>query len=62
MTTIRIKQIVKEVLSTNLVDWLSKSQIQLIELEVEVAEIDEKSVCEFIFDKSVTFQCSLMDD
>lgn len=62
MSVSKIKEIVKEVLSTNLVDWLSKSQIQLIELEVEVAEIDEKSVCEFIFDKSVTFQCSLMDD
>jgi len=62
MTVSKIKKTVKEILTTNLVDWLSKSQIQLIELEVEVAEIDEKSVCEFIFDKSVTFQCSLMDD
>jgi len=62
MTTSRIKQIVKEVLTINLVDWLSKSQIELIEIEVEVHEIAEKDVCEFIFDKSVTFQCSLMDD
>jgi hypothetical protein len=62
MTVSKIKKTVKEILTTNLVDWLSKSQIQLIELEVEVAEIDEKSVCEFIFDKSVTFQCSLLDD
>ena len=62
MTVSKIKEIVNEVLTINLVDWLSKSQIQLIELEIEVAEIDEKDVCEFIFDKSVTFQCSLMDD
>jgi|TARA_B100000902_G_scaffold395659_1_gene454730 hypothetical protein len=60
MTVSKIKKTVKEILTTNLVDWLSKSQIQLIELEVEVAEIDEKSVCEFIFDKSVTFKCSLL--
>ena len=62
MTVSKIKKTVKEILTTNLVDWLSKSQIQLIELEVEVAEIDEKSVCEFIFDKSITFKCSLLDD
>ena len=62
MTVNKIKKTVKEILTTNLVDWLSKSQIQLIELEVEVAEIDEKSVCEFIFDKSITFKCSLLDD
>jgi len=62
MTVSKIKEIVNEVLTINLVDWLSKSQIQLIELEIEVAEISEKDVCEFIFDKSVTFQCSLMDD
>jgi hypothetical protein len=62
MTVSKIKEIVNEVLTINLVDWLSKSQIQLIELEIEVAEIGEKDVCEFIFDKSVTFQCSLMDD
>ena len=62
MTVSKIKEIVKEVLSINLVDWLTKSQIQLIELEIEVGEIGEKDVCEFIFDKSVTFQCSLMDD
>jgi hypothetical protein len=60
MTVSKIKKTVKGILTTNLVDWLSKSQIQLIELEVEVAEIDEKSVCEFIFDKSVTFKCSLL--
>ena len=62
MTVSKIKEIVNEVLTINLVDWLSKSQIQLIELKIEVAEIGEKDVCEFIFDKSVTFQCSLMDD
>jgi hypothetical protein len=62
MTVSKIKEIVNEVLTINLVDWLSKSQIQLIELEIEVGEIGEKDVCEFIFDKSVTFQCSLMDD
>jgi hypothetical protein len=62
MTVSKIKEIVKEVLSINLVDWLSKSQIELIEIEVEVHEIAEKDVCEFIFDKSVIFQCSLMDD
>jgi hypothetical protein len=61
MTVSKIKEIVKEVLSINLVDWLSKSQIELIEIEVEVHEIAEKDVCEFIFDKSVIFQCSLMD-
>ena len=60
MRVSKIKKTVKGILTTNLVDWLSKSQIQLIELEVEVAEIDEKSVCEFIFDKSVTFKCSLL--
>ena len=62
MTVSKIKEIVNEVLTINLVDWLSKSLIKLIELEIEVAEISEKDVCEFIFDKSVTFQCSLMDD
>jgi len=62
MTVSKIKEIVNEVLSINLVDWLTKSQIELIEIEVEVHEIAEKDVCEFIFDKSVTFQCSLMDD
>ena len=62
MSVSKIKQIVKEVLSTNLVDWLSKSQFELIVLEILVAEIGEKDVCRFIFDKSVTFQCSLMDD
>ena len=61
MTVSKIKEIVKEVLSINLVDWLSKSEIELIEIEVEVHEIAEKDVCEFIFDKSVIFQCSLMD-
>ena len=61
MTVSKIKEIVKEVLSINLVDWLSKSQIELIEIEVEVHEIAEKDVCEFIFDKSVIFQCSVMD-
>jgi len=61
MTVSKIKEIVKEVLSINLVDWLTKSQIELIEIEVEVHEIAEKDVCEFIFDKSVIFQCSLMD-
>ena len=60
MTVSKIKEIVNEVLTINLVDWLSKSQIQLIELEIEVAEIDEKSVLEFIFNKSVTFKCSLL--
>jgi len=62
MTVSKIKEIVKEVLSINLVYWLTKSQIELIEIEVEVHEIAEKDVCEFIFDKSVIFQCSLMDD
>ena len=62
MTVSKIKEIVKKVLSINLVDWLTKSQIELIEIEVEVHEIAEKDVCEFIFDKSVIFQCSLMDD
>ena len=62
MTVSKIKEIVKEVLNINLVDWLTKSQIELIEIEVEVHEIAEKDVCEFIFDKSVIFQCSLMDD
>ena len=37
MTVSKIKEIVNEVLTINLVDWLSKSQIQLIELEIEVA-------------------------
>ena len=60
MTVSKIKEIVNEVLTINLVDWLSKSQIQLIELEIEVAEIGEKDVCEFIFSKSVTFECSLL--
>ena len=60
MTVSKIKEIVNEVLTINLVDWLSKSQIQLIELEIEVAEIDEKSITEFIFNKSVTFECSLI--
>jgi len=62
MTVSKIKEIVNEVLSINLVDWLTESQIELIEIEVEVHEIAEKDVCEFIFDKSVIFQCSLMDD
>ena len=54
MTNLELKKIVKEVLSINLVDWLTKSQIQLIELELEVAGIDsEESVTEFIFSKSV---------
>ena len=61
MTVSKIKEIVNEVLSINLVDWLTESQIELIEIEVEVHEIAEKDVCEFIFDKSVIFQCSLMD-
>jgi len=60
MTVSKIKEIVNEVLTINLVDWLSKSQIQLIELEIEVAEIDEKSITEFIFNKGVTFECSLL--
>tara|TARA_B100000497_G_scaffold71607_1_gene80402 strand:- start:291 stop:479 length:189 start_codon:yes stop_codon:yes gene_type:complete len=58
----KIKEIVKEVLSINLVDWLTKSQIELIEIEVEVHEIAEKDVCKFIFDDSVIFKCSLMDE
>jgi len=62
MTNLELKKIVKEILNINLVDWLTKSQIQLIELELEVHEIAEKDVCEFIFDKSVIFKCSLMDD
>ena len=33
MTVSKIKEIVKEVLSINLVDWLTKSQIELIEIE-----------------------------
>ena len=61
MTVSKIKEIVNEVLSINLVDWLTESQIELIEIEVEVHEIAEKDVCEFIFDKSVIFQCSLLD-
>jgi hypothetical protein len=61
MTVSKIKEIVNEVLTINLVDWLSKSQIQLIELEIEVAGIDsEESITEFIFSKSVTFECSLL--
>jgi hypothetical protein len=62
MTVSKIKEIVKEVLSINLVDWLTKSQIELIELEVEVWKIAEKDVCKFIFDDSVIFKCSLLDD
>ena len=63
MKNLELKKIVKEVLNINLVDWLTKSQIQLIELEVEVAGIDsEQSIDEFIFNKSVTFKCSLLDD
>ena len=62
MTVSKIKEIVNEVLSINLVDWLTESQIELIEIEVEVHEIAEKDVCEFIFDNSVILQCSLMDD
>ena len=62
MEVSKIKEIVKEVLSINLVDWLSKSQIELIEIEVEVWGIDEKDVCKFIFEDSVIFKCSLMDD
>ena len=61
MTVSKIKEIVNEVLSINLVDWLTESQIELIEIEVEVHEIAEKDVCEFIFDNSVIFKCSLMD-
>jgi hypothetical protein len=61
MTVSKIKEIVNEVLSINLVDWLTESQIELIEIEIEVHEIAEKDVCEFIFDKSVIFQCSLLD-
>ena len=61
MTVSKIKEIVNEVLNINLVDWLSKSQIELIEIEVEVHEIAEKDVCKFIFDDSVIFKCSLMD-
>ena len=61
MTVSKIKKIVNEVLTINLVDWLSKSQIQLIELEIEVAEIDEKSITEFIFNKSVTLKFSLLE-
>lgn len=61
MTNLELKKIVKEVLSINLVDWLTKSQIQLIELELEVAGIDsEESATEFIFSKSVTLECSLL--
>jgi len=61
MTNLELKKIVKEVLSINLVDWLIKSQIQLIELELEVAGIDsEEAVTEFIFSKSVTLECSLL--
>jgi len=62
MTVSKIKEIVNEVLSINLVDWLTKSQIELIEIEVEVWKIAEKDVCKFIFDDSVIFKCSLMDD
>ena len=63
MKNLELKKIVKEVLKINLVDWLTKSQIQLIELELEVAGIDsEQSINEFIFNKSVTFKCSLLDD
>ena len=61
MTNLKLKKIVKEILNINLVDWLTKSQIQLIELELEVAGIDsEESITEFIFSKSVTFECSLL--
>ena len=62
MTVNKIKEIVKEVLSINLVDWLTESQIELIEIEVEVWKIAEKDVCKFIFDDSVIFKCSLLDD
>jgi hypothetical protein len=61
MTVSKIKEIVNEVLNINLVDWLSKSQIELIEIEVEVHEIAENDICRFIFDDSVIFQCSLLD-
>ena len=58
MTQIKLKEIVQEVLTINLVDWLTKSQIELIELEV--AGIDsEESVSDFIFSKSRTFESSL---
>ena len=61
MTNLELKKIVKEILNINLVDWLTKSQIQLIELELEVAGIDsEQSVTEFIFSKSRTFESSLL--
>jgi len=61
MTNLELKKIVKEILNINLVDWLTKSQIQLIELELEVAGItSEESITEFIFSKSVTFECSLL--
>tara|TARA_B110000503_G_scaffold37133_1_gene60710 strand:+ start:244 stop:429 length:186 start_codon:yes stop_codon:yes gene_type:complete len=61
MTQIKLKEIVQEVLTINLVDWLTKSQIELIELELEVAGIDsEQSVTEFIFSKSRTFESSLL--
>ena len=61
MTQIKLKEIVQEVLTINLVDWLTKSQIELIELELEVAGIDsEESVTEFIFSKSRTFESSLL--
>ena len=58
MTQIKLKEIDQEVLTINLVDWLTKSQIELIELEV--AGIDsEESVYDFIFSKSRTFESSL---
>jgi len=61
MTQIKLKEIVQEVLTINLVDWLTKSQIELIELELELAGIDsEQSVTEFIFSKSRTFESSLL--
>ena len=61
MTQIKLKEIVQEVLTINLVDWLTKSQIELIELELEVAGIDsDQSVTEFIFSKSRTFESSLL--
>ena len=56
MTVSKIKEFVNEVFSINLVDWLTKSQIELIEIEVEVHEIAEKDVCRFIFDDSVIFK------
>ena len=41
MTQIKLKEIVQEVLTINLVDWLTKSQIELIELEVAGIDSEE---------------------